>query len=486
MAEREAPKIINQVECNPGHMAPEEERMWPGKNPEAVITKLDGGEKLQIVNIHDEVIKITICNFTVWHPPSEEFGSWADLDENALVENATRLNPGEFRVYSKLPTSDEDIEKFNCRTLGFMYEKVDPKDEMKRFAPMLATYLYPKTKAKSKSHKMTDMKTLVEKSNISSILKESLADILKMPRETRPSADGLVKALAASLLAKANRLSPSAAGNSSSKNFSGNAPAAAKFFDMVHSNNAARIRLWLRLKNVGNSITTKMVTYPDLQTPEFIAINPMRKVPALITSDGTTIFESYVIMQYLEDKYGHIGQNLVQDTPKKRAFVQLLVRIHDIYIASPNCTQPGFAHTQGCMYLAPHETKFCSAARAMSTGRRAKKLAEIWKHLTWLEGRVIGPYLAGEQLTHADLTWYPTCIFMEFMLPRVFGWPKIFHESDVFPRLRKWFDRLAALKEFAQVHEEIWGFWVEKEKAGQFISIQEVVATSKEYKWVYP
>ena len=43
------------------------------------------------------------------------------------------------------------------------------------------------------------------------------------------------------------------------------------FFDMVHSNNAARIRLWLRLKGMEGEIETRMVTYPDLQTEEFKA-----------------------------------------------------------------------------------------------------------------------------------------------------------------------------------------------------------------------
>ena len=32
---------------------------------------------------------------------------------------------------------------------------------------------------------------------------------------------------------------------------------------------------------------------------------------------------------------------------QERAFMNLLIRIHDLYIASPNCTQPGFSHTQG-------------------------------------------------------------------------------------------------------------------------------------------
>ena len=41
------------------------------------------------------------------------------------------------------------------------------------------------------------------------------------------------------------------------------------FYDMVHSNNAARVRLWLQLKGMGSKIETRTVTYPDLQTEEF-------------------------------------------------------------------------------------------------------------------------------------------------------------------------------------------------------------------------
>ena len=51
------------------------------------------------------------------------------------------------------------------------------------------------------------------------------------------------------------------------------------FFDMVHSNNAARVRLWLRLKAISDTcetpcVETRMVTYPDLQTPEFAEVPP--------------------------------------------------------------------------------------------------------------------------------------------------------------------------------------------------------------------
>ena len=47
---------------------------------------------------------------------------------------------------------------------------------------------------------------------------------------------------------------------------------------------------------MGEEIETRVVTYPDLQAPEFASVNPLKKVPALIRSDGVTVFESNVIV----------------------------------------------------------------------------------------------------------------------------------------------------------------------------------------------
>jgi hypothetical protein len=46
--------------------------------------------------------------------------------------------------------------------------------------------------------------------------------------------------------------------------------------------------------------------------------------------------------------------------------------------------------------------------------------------------------MAGDRITHADLTWFPTTIFMEFMLPRVFGWDNLFNETETFPKITAW------------------------------------------------
>jgi glutathione S-transferase len=256
------------------------------------------------------------------------------------------------------------------------------------------------------------------------------------------------------------------------------------FFDMLHSNNAARIRLWMKLKRpegMDEFVETSMITYPDLQKPEYAVINPLKKVPALIRHDGTTVFESNVILAYLDDKFGDIGVPMKPSSPEGRQEMELLMRIHDLSIASPNCTAPGFSHSQGAMYLS---TGWHGPARGMDLPTRAAKIAEIWKQLNWLEENIVAtPHLLGEQLTLADITWFPTCVFMEFLLPRFFGWPQLFDPSATaprtpFPKLAQWYSGLRQHPVFASVHADIWGYWEGMEEQGQFKPLQEELASA--------
>ena len=104
------------------------------------------------------------------------------------------------------------------------------------------------------------------------------------------------------------------------------------------------------------------------------------------------------------------------------------------------------------MYLAPYETKWCAAVRCMDRPTRAAKIVEIHKQLTWLnaslaESGSVNGMVQGE-LSLADFTWFPTIIFMEFMLPRVFDWPDVFNAGDEFPALRAWFVAMKGEKVF--------------------------------------
>ena len=68
----------------------------------------------------------------------------------------------------------------------------------------------------------------------------------------------------------------------------------AVFYDLGGSSMGARIHLWLayRPEIASQYIETKIITSKDLQTPEYGVINPMRKAPALVRPDGSTVFES--------------------------------------------------------------------------------------------------------------------------------------------------------------------------------------------------
>ena len=101
------------------------------------------------------------------------------------------------------------------------------------------------------------------------------------------------------------------------------------FYDMQHSNNAARIRLWRSLKvGMDDAIERRVVAYPDLKSPEFAAINPLKKVPAFIRADGTCVFESAVILDYLEDLYADAAPSFKPPTAEGRQLMQLLSLIH--------------------------------------------------------------------------------------------------------------------------------------------------------------
>ena len=93
--------------------------------------------------------------------------------------------------------------------------------------------------------------------------------------------------------------------------------------------------------------------------------------------------------------------------------------------------------------------------------------------------------LIGGKLTHADLTWFPTTVFMEYLLPRVFGWPEIFREKEHFPKLKAWFEFLEQNEHFSKVREGIWKHWTKMDETGQLDLVRDEI-TDKTYKWQYP
>jgi len=258
------------------------------------------------------------------------------------------------------------------------------------------------------------------------------------------------------------------------------------FLDMKHSNNAARIRLWLALKpGMTENIESRMLTEEEMKGPELARINPRQQVPGYIRTDGVCIVEPDVIVRYLEDKFSEHQSCFIPGTPEERQTMNLMIYNHDSYISSPSCNAPGFSPSDGAMYLS---TEWHGKIRGMDLATRAAKLAEIWKQLGWLNRNIAGPYLCGAEMTLADLTWFPTTILMEFALPRVFGWPDVFRKTDgPFPALAKWWTKLSDEPAFKAVRQQIFEHWEEMEGKGQFRPIvAEVAADKTGLKFRYP
>jgi len=74
------------------------------------------------------------------------------------------------------------------------------------------------------------------------------------------------------------------------------------------------------------------IVYPG--TPELLAVNPAGKVPAMTTEDGTSLAESSVLVDYLEDAYPAVP--LYPAEPEARARVRQLMKVSELYLDLPS------------------------------------------------------------------------------------------------------------------------------------------------------
>jgi glutathione S-transferase len=241
-------------------------------------------------------------------------------------------------------------------------------------------------------------------------------------------------------------------------------------------NNPARVRLLVYLKGLDAMIDMRTpADYGGLASDEYRALNPQGKLPVLILPDGSTIFEARVVSAYIADRYAEIGPALNPPTPELRAKSMLINQIHDLYLASPNSSHPSVTATQGCMY---------KAVELIAAPERQLKVAEIAKQLDVLEGLVVGPLCVGTEVDLADLALYPTFLFFEYMLPRVFGWSEgaVLAEARR-PKLKRWFETMDAMPAAQRVRAEIIAALSDWESNGKFEPIKAQVAAHPELQW---
>jgi len=98
-----------------------------------------------------------------------------------------------------------------------------------------------------------------------------------------------------------------------------------KYYGFWRSLAACRVRIALALKGVkAEEISVNLMQGEQLK-PEYRAVNAQAVVPALVLDDGSTLFESMAIIEYLDET--HPKPPLLPKDPKGRARVRALAQI---------------------------------------------------------------------------------------------------------------------------------------------------------------
>ena len=154
-----------------------------------------------------------------------------------------------------------------------------------------------------------------------------------------------------------------------------------KLYGFDVSNYYNMIKLAMALKGIDYEA---VMTYPN-QTPEYLAISPTGKVPALQTDQGVLV-ETNVILEYLDDISPKTP--LYPVDPFANAKVKELVKLIELYIELParRC------HTEAFWGVPVDEITKKEVKRALFNGAQALARAAEFS-----------PYIAGDTLTAADI-----------------------------------------------------------------------------------
>jgi len=172
-----------------------------------------------------------------------------------------------------------------------------------------------------------------------------------------------------------------------------------KLYSLDLSPYAARVRISIYAKKLPIEIVAPPAA--GIKSAEYLALNPMGKIPVLLLDDGVSIPESETIVEYLEDAFP--DPSLRPHGPEAAARVRLIARVAELYVMSPLSA------------LYPH----LDPARRDEAAVDAA-LARLEAGISYLETFMArGPYAAGEKFTTADGQVTPTVFYLNAILSRI-------------------------------------------------------------------
>ncbi len=167
-----------------------------------------------------------------------------------------------------------------------------------------------------------------------------------------------------------------------------------KLYDFPFAPNPRKLRVYLAEKGIEVPLVQVNIVKGEQRTPEFLAKNPLGKLPVLELDDGTLLTESLAIIHYFEELYPE--PPMIGVTPLERAQVRRLEQIayNSVLSQVARCFHASKALLPG----ATPNAAIADAARA-----------ELPQPLALLNHEIGDrPFVAGDRPSIADCTLFAT------------------------------------------------------------------------------
>jgi glutathione S-transferase len=196
-----------------------------------------------------------------------------------------------------------------------------------------------------------------------------------------------------------------------------------KLYNTRLAPNPRRVRIFLAEKDVTAPMVEVDLGKMEQKAPDYVAVNPLQRTPALALDDGTVITESIAICRYFEEL--HPEPPLFGMGALERATVEMWQRRVEFGLFGPIAA--AFRHLHPAM--AQMEVPQVPAWGESNKPKVLEFIAFLDRHLADRE------FVCGERFTVADITGL---VAIDFMKPARVALP------DDAAHVRRWHAALAA------------------------------------------